>query len=265
LPAAILTALAIAGCMLVHEPPTVLPVQNAIVFDQLVVYSNFALPKHHRMLDDLRSLRGQVIERLNLEPSNEPIHVYLFESEERFNKFLAEHHPDFPARRAFFIESDNRLAVYAQWGDRVAEDLRHEVTHGYLHSAVHDIPLWLDEGIAEYFEVPYSDAGLNRPHARLLLTRSTRDGWRPSIERLERLQSAGDMKQEDYAEAWAWVHWMLNTDPAKRELLHNYLVTLKKYGSAEPLSLTVRQVSTNPELDLVTHLQTLGPVLQAQK
>jgi len=106
---------------------------------------------------------------------------------------------------------------------------------------------------------------LNRPHVRLLLTRSTRDGWKPSLERLERLQSAGDMKQEDYDEAWAWVHWMLDTDPAKRELLFNYLATLKKYGSAEPLSLTVRQASTNPELDLVTHLQTLAPSLQAQK
>ena len=38
--------------------------------------------------------------------------------------------------RAFFVESDTRLNIYAYWGDRVAEDLRHEVTHGYLHAMV---------------------------------------------------------------------------------------------------------------------------------
>ncbi len=44
--------------------------------------------------------------------------------------------PSFPARRAFFVETDTRLAVYAYWGDRIAEDLRHEVAHGYLHACV---------------------------------------------------------------------------------------------------------------------------------
>ncbi|GIT30210.1 MAG: hypothetical protein Ct9H300mP1_22560 [Planctomycetaceae bacterium] len=33
------------------------------------------------------------------------------------------------------------------------EDLRHEFTHGVLHSSLKRVPLWLDEGLAEYFEV----------------------------------------------------------------------------------------------------------------
>ena len=53
-------------------------------------------------------------------------------------------------RRAFFVETDTQLSVYAQWGDRVAEDLRHEVTHGYLHAVVPNVPLWIDEGLAEF-------------------------------------------------------------------------------------------------------------------
>ena len=47
------------------------------------------------------------------------------------------------------METDTRLTVYAYWGDRVAEDLRHEVTHGYLHTMVPHVPLWLDEGLAQ--------------------------------------------------------------------------------------------------------------------
>jgi hypothetical protein len=70
------------------------------------------------------------------------------------------HHPNLPRRRAFFVETDTRLSVYAYWGDRVAEDLRHEVVHGYLHAVVPHLPLWLDEGLAEYFEVPRGLSGL---------------------------------------------------------------------------------------------------------
>jgi hypothetical protein len=244
--------------MSLGEQPSMLPVRNAVVFDQLVVYSNFQLPKHDRMLDDLRVLRGDVMSRLALEGSEEPIHVYLFETEDRFRQFLAKQYPDLPARRAFFIESDNRLAVYAQWGDRVAEDLRHEVTHGYVHTVVRDIPLWIDEGIAEYFEVPRPGEGVNRPHVRLLLTRYQRDGWRPNLARLERMRSVEEMKQEDYAEAWAWTHWMLDTEPRRRELLQHYLQTVGKHGSAEPLSSTIEPGDPDAEAALMMHLHTLA-------
>ncbi|HEX3869558.1 MAG TPA: DUF1570 domain-containing protein [Pirellulales bacterium] len=263
--AALACAGALAGCMSLAEKRDALPTRNAIVFDQLVVNSDFPLPKHDRMLADLRVLRGDVMERLNLEASNEPIHVYLFDNEDRFRSFLAQHHPEFPARRAFFVESDARLAVYAQWGDRVAEDLRHEVTHGYLHSVVHDIPLWIDEGIAEYFEVPRSDVGLNRPHISLLLTRLDRNEWKPNLARLEHLQDAGDMAQEDYAEAWAWTQWLLDTEPRRRELLQNYLQAVRKAGSAEPLSTTIEQIDPGAAQLLVAHLQSLRPALAAQR
>ena len=53
--------------------------------------------------------------------------------------------PDFPQRRAIFVETDAQLAVYAHWGPHVAEDLRHETAHGYLHSSTSHLPVWLDE------------------------------------------------------------------------------------------------------------------------
>ena len=95
------------------------------------------------------------------------------------------HHPEFPDRRAFFVETDARLSVYAQWGDRMAEDLRHEVTHGYLHSVVPNVPLWLDEGIAKFYEVPRGQRGLNRPLLDRLLARIEREHWQPDLRRLE--------------------------------------------------------------------------------
>lgn len=259
--ALLLLAAGIYGCIGVSDAPSALPARNAVVFDQLVIHSNFPLPHNHRLLNDLRAQRSDLLARLSLPPSEEPIHVYLFESESRFNKFLEEYHPEFPARRAFFVESDMRLAVYAQWGERVAEDLRHEVAHGYLHSVVRNIPLWLDEGLAEYFEVPRGSGGLNRPHAQLLMERLAKQGWRPNLSRLEGLVSAGDMTQDDYAESWAWAHWMLETEPARRELLQQYLMTLRQHGSASPLSQAVVRTSPNADQALVDHLAALAPKL----
>ena len=256
---ATVAVLALYGCVGVVEPQSALPVRNAIVFDQLVIHSDFALPHKHRLLEDLRMQRGDVLARLNLPASDEPIHVYLFESEADFAKYLREHHPDFPVRRAFFVESDTRLAVYAQWGDRVAEDLRHEVSHGYLHSVVRNIPLWLDEGLAECFEVPRGDAGLNRPHVQLLLNKLLTQGWRPNLERLEHLSTAGEMTQDDYAESWAWAFWLLNTHPQKRDLLQQHLLALRRQGNIEPLSQALRRIEPQPEQALVEHLYRLAP------
>ena len=44
--------------------------------------------------------------------------------------------------------------VFAYKSKALPVDVRHEGTHGLLHAALPMVPLWLDEGLAEYFEVP---------------------------------------------------------------------------------------------------------------
>ncbi len=111
------------------------PDSDLLVRDQLVIHSDSPVPSQHRLIEELVLQRTDLQKRLGTPLSNEPIHVYLFGNEERFEKYLRIYHPLFPSRRAFFLETDTRLTVYAYWGDHVAEDLRHEVTHGYLHAA----------------------------------------------------------------------------------------------------------------------------------
>ncbi|HVU86511.1 MAG TPA: DUF1570 domain-containing protein [Pirellulales bacterium] len=254
---ALLAAIA-AGCASVIERSAALPVRHAVVLDQLVIHSDSRLAKQDRLFDELRALREALSATLALQLSKEPIHVYLFENEKRFKAFLAKHYPEFPDRRAFFVQQENSLAVYAHRGDRVAEDLRHEVTHGYLHASFPSLPLWLDEGLAEYFETPRGDAGLNRPHVTLLNTLMTRDGWRPNLTRLEQITSASDMKQADYAECWAWMHMLLETIPQRRELVQDFLRTIRRDGPPEPLSTVVARSMPHPDQVLVDHLTQLG-------
>lgn len=236
--------------------PSDRPSRYAIKRDQLRIYSDEELPEQHRLFDSLMSLREDVLLDLQLPGSDEAINVYLFESPDRFAQFIEVNYPSFPKRRAFFVETDRQLAIYAHWGDRVAEDLRHEVTHGYLHSMVPQVPLWLDEGLAEYFETPRGEAGFNAPHVDDLAWKFE-GGWRPNLARLEGLESAADMTQLDYAESWAWAHLMLRSDPGMRKVLQDYVAELRKHGTAEPLSSRLRRITPEPEAALVRHLEAL--------
>ncbi len=250
-------AAVIGGCRALDERKLPLRDQPQAEYDQLVIHSTLELPSQHRLLEELRLLRTDLLQTLALPASNEPIHVYLFETEQKFDEFMRSSHPNFPLRRAFFVESDTRLSVFAFWGDRVAEDLRHETSHGYLHSVMRNIPLWLDEGIAEYFEVPRGTGGLNLPHGQQLLTMLMTQGWRPNMARLESLTAVGEMRQEDYAESWAWVHWLLHTEPERRVLLQQYLQSIRSQAVYLPLSAAVKSGTPDAEHKLCDHLFAL--------
>jgi hypothetical protein len=247
------------GCARWRAAPQ-LPVGNSMVLDQLVVFSDSALPRHHRLLEELRALRTTVSTKLQLPISDEPIHVYLFSTADKFEAFFRTYHPTLPRRRAFFVETDTRLSVYAYWGDRVAEDLRHEVVHGYLHAVAPNLPLWLDEGLAEYFEVPRGMDGVNRPHVQQLVAQGA--DWRPDVVRLEQLTRAAEMTQLDYAESWAWVHLMLESSPQHRAVLQSYLQSLIRAAPPQPLSISLRQVDPACQQHLQSHLKTLDQALQ---
>jgi hypothetical protein len=249
---------AAVGCSPVHELPPTLPVQPAIVRDQLIVSSTFPLARNHRLVEDLVAQRYDLSSKLGLPTSDEPIHIYLFDNADKFQSFIRDRYPHFPVRRAFFVETDTQLTVYAHWGGRVAEDLRHEVAHGYLHSVAPNLPLWLDEGLAEYFEVPRGRNGVNRPHLEDLARRLASGDWQPDLARLEMIKNAADMSQTDYAEAWAWTHLLLEGKPEATPLLKAYLARLRAEGRAEPLSVQLARSFPTLSRDLALHLTTLA-------
>lgn len=212
------------------------PDTSTVHAGQLVIQADFNLAEQHRLFRDLEALRAEVSQDLGLPISDEPVRLYLFSDPARYDAFAARHFPGFPVRRAFFIETDTTLAVFAPWQDRIAEDLRHETTHGYVHAVVPTIPLWLDEGIAEHYELPRGAGGVHAHHAAHLSGRFLEGTWRMDLARLESLASAGEMTQDHYAESWAWVHWLLHTTPARRRALEEYLADLRRDGSTLPLS-----------------------------
>jgi hypothetical protein len=252
----------LAGCMTLQRmqghPAGSLPADHLLMLGQLVVHSDFPLPEDHRLLLELQSLRGDVLSVLALPESREPIQVYLFETTEDLQRFARARYPNFPDRRAFFMESDTRLAVYAFWGDRVAEDLRHEVAHGYLHASVPRVPLWLDEGLAEYFEVSRGEHGLNRRHVEELRAALAVGQWKPDLARLKNLGDGSTMTQLDYAESWLWAHWLIHGTPEGKATLQTYLRSLRGQPEQElDLAAALGQQFPNPAVEVLRHLDRL--------
>jgi hypothetical protein len=248
----------LAGCRgLLHAPLAPLPSGHQTPVGQLVFYSDFQLPADHRLVRELAEEREYVSNTLGLVPTTEAINIYLFRDKDGYSEYLLRNFPTVPSRRAFFLETDTHLSVYAHWSDRVAEDLRHETAHGYMHAAIPNMPLWIDEGLAEYFEVPKGYVGLNRPHVDLLSDSIERDNWRPNLKRLESLTDSGQMGQREYAESWAWVYFLLNSPPERRQILTGYLADLRAKGSAEPISARLAAANADAEGPLFEYIATL--------
>lgn len=249
--------LAGSGCsQAMREPVSVLPGRERIVLDQLVVHTDFSLPRRHRLLEELTNLRQTIAYRLDLPTSDEPINVFLFDSADSYHRYMAVHHPSFPNRRAFFLKSDTTLQVYAFWGERIAEDLRHEVSHGYLHAVVPNLPLWLDEGLAEYFEVPLGLHGKNQSHIELLTKLHESGQWKPDLSRLEEMKYADELAQVDYAEAWLWIHYLLEGGAGLPSLVKLQLRQLRNRGEAKSLAETLVENGITGQ-NVIDHLAAL--------
>ena len=241
----LLSVLSIAGCR-VAKPPVGLPAKYTIDQEHLVIQSDVKLGRQHELLKNLENLREEILITLGLPVQKQPVIVYLFADEHRYANYFQTRYPMLPPRRAYFVGSAKELAVYTYWGDRIQEDMRHEFTHGVLHATLKDVPLWLDEGLAEYFEVTTQPPGMNREYA-MNLASDLASGWTPDIERLEGLETVDQMHKSDYQESWAWVHFLLNHSEDTRLVLTNYLHELR--STSQPGTLSSRLRASIPAAD----------------
>ena len=175
------------GCQFKGTQAVRRPVRHSVQSDQLLVLSDVQLDKDHPLIQDLIRLRKQLSEILELPLQGRLVVVYLFSNESQYRRYLEAAYPRLPPRRAYFVGTPQELAVYTFWGENIREDLRHEFTHGLLHSSLRHVPLWLDEGLAEYFEVAGPIPGRVNIDYADRLSMGVVSGWRPDIERLERL------------------------------------------------------------------------------
>lgn len=182
----------------------------------------------------LNALNLELRETLGIRPTGDPIQIVLFSNRKNYLAYLSGAVPASRERRAVFVRKGNLTSIYCYRSDAMMADLRHEMTHAILHQHLQFLPLWMDEGLAEYFE----EEPLHRPASPR--TKSVRwkaaVGWSPDLARLERIADATEMNSTDYRDSWAVCCFLLNESKESRAFLRDYLQLIHDGNAPEPFS-----------------------------
>jgi len=220
-----------------------------------VCHADFSLTAIETLLEDLAELQRDLQQSLGIPSPREPIELYLFQEKASYNAFLARWYPKIPYRRALYLKTDGPGRVFAYRSREFEVDLRHECTHALLHASLPMVPLWLDEGLAEYFEIPRERRAHDNPYLASVRW-NARLGLFPSMGGLEKKGSISDMGQGEYRSAWAWVHFMLHGPPEAHDEVVRFLQDIG--ASTPPGSLSARLQRRLPETHryFLSHFRT---------
>ncbi len=229
-----------------------------------VCRADFPLKGLEQDLRDLARLQTELSASLKLPAPKERIEIYLFHDKAAYTQYLARYLPNVPFHRALYVKSRGAGKVFAYWSGNFEVDLRHECTHALLHASLPAVPLWLDEGLAQYFEVPAPDRANGHPH--LAGVRASVSGTHHApreagispilpMDELEKKTSLAEMGQREYRDAWAWVHLMMHGPAEAREVLVGYLGDLQKGGQPAALGTQLAQRLGQPQQCLATHFR----------
>ena len=221
-------------------------------------HADFPLESQTSLLAEVSALQADLHETLGIGPPQEPIHFFWFARKSTYRDYLSLYFQDVPHRRALYIKRAGPGMVFAYEQANFAEDVRHESTHALLHSVLPMVPLWLDEGLAEYFEVPASKRSSGHTHL-VSIRWANRFRSPPSLERLEQIVEMQELGSTEYRDAWSWVHFLLHGPPAAENALRSYLHELQAGIVPEPISARLRRALPNLEQRYVDHFRAWSP------
>ncbi len=209
-------------------------------------HANFELSRFEPLWAQMAKLQEDLTRDLRVPPADEQVHLFLFDGKTTYRDYLGLHFAGVPYRRALFIKEQGPGMVFAFLNNEFETDVRHESTHALLHATLPVVPLWLDEGLAEYYEIPASERLHDNPHLSKV-TWSARFGQTPDLVKLESFGDLSNMGATEYRHAWAWVHFMLNGPAEAHEELVSFLNDIR---SLTPPGLLSERLSKRiPDLD----------------
>lgn len=244
---------------------------NAVMLGPVCCRADFPLIEIEEVQRDIAKLQIDLIKYLGIPEPREGIILCLFNTRETYSAFVKQRYSMAPLDRpALYIKDNGPGVLLVQRNDDMLLNIRHEMTHAYLNASLRNVPIWLDEGLAKYFETPEGQRGFDNPFLRSVQKNVARlFGKAPSLERLEKLQWIHQMGEREYRESWAWVHFLIHYSPLSQKLLAFYLRTLtpeKQDGISMERSFAIQKTTpmTNllknyvPEYreDFVKHFKT---------
>ena len=182
-------------------------------------------------LERLRDVLSQLAPGVALS-SPTPTYIFVFKNASAFEPYQRTYAGKPMASGGYFLSTE--LANYvAINGDRRGDErsiIYHEYLHYVLRNQFAELPLWLNEGLAEYYST-FEAAG---DEAKIGLPIVEHVAWlrkNPLIP-LTSLFAVGEESKEYnessrrgafYAESWALVHYLISGNPERRQQAAEYL------------------------------------------
>lgn len=205
-----------------------------------VCRADFSLREVDALVSHLRQIQRDLSADLAIPTPKQWIELYLFHDRATYDRYLARYFPGVPYRRALYLKTGGQGRVFAWRSPQFEIDVRHECTHALLHAALAAVPLWLDEGLAEYYENPPGRRFHHAPQFSEVVW-AARLGRLGPLVPLEAKRRVEEMGPTEYRDAWAWVCFLLYHAPSTRRHLAEYLADLAQRVPAGPLSSRLQQ------------------------
>jgi hypothetical protein len=253
--------LAVAAILIAASLGRICPGQtwrDSRVAGPFVCWADFSLAEMEGLFDQLAQLQEDLVRSLGIRPAERSIELCLFRDQWSYRRFLRHYFPDVPFRRALYIQRGGHATVLAYRSRQLPVDLRHECTHALLHAALPMVPLWLDEGLAEYFEVAAADRAFACPHLSNVRW-AARLGMVSRLVKLENKSVLGEMGGSEYRNAWAWTHFMLHGPPEAHEELVGFLADIEARTPPGLLSDRLRHRLPDLERRFARHFRNWKP------
>jgi len=211
-----------------------------------VVASNAGEKDARRIADQfeqIRTLFHTAFANLRVDPA-QPVLILAAKNENTMKMLLPEDwevkghvHP-----AGLYQQGEDKHYVILQLdsaGTNPFHSLYHEYTHAMMHLNFTGLPLWLDEGLAEF----YGNSRLSEKESRVGTIDETHlyilgQNKLLPIETLLNVEQSSPYYNEAnqasvfYAESWALVHYlMMDPEAQRRQLLKNFLATWDKSGN----------------------------------
>jgi uncharacterized protein DUF1570 len=211
-----------------------------------VVTSNAGEKEARRIADQFEQIRGlfhAAFTNLRVDPA-EPVLILAAKNENTMKMLLPEEwevkghvHPS-----GVYQQGEDKHYVVLRLdseGENPYHALYHEYTHALLHLNFAALPLWLDEGLAEFYgnsrlgEKESKVGTIDRAHLYILgQNRLLPIETLLNVEQGSPYYNEANRASVFYAESWALVHYlMLDPEAHQQQLLKNFFAAWDKSGS----------------------------------
>ena len=193
-----------------------------------------------KILAELKKLPLRLSEAYGSPAIVRAVNVLIFADRQQYFSHLEKTLPTAPRRNSLFIVRSGRPTILAVQGETLLQDLTHEAVHSLNHLTFRNtsMPLWMDEGLAEWAEDSVEQQ--SRLHGKTL--RQLLGGQRIllpepiSLAALERIKSTTRADAVDYAASWAWCRFLLSGKEGCRGVWNRYLQDIRGGQQAGRLS-----------------------------